>query len=28
MQYSSVDTSPVSRYVMHPFWNSLVEVCN
>ena len=27
MQYSSIDTSPVSQYVMHPFWNWLVEVC-
>jgi len=26
MKYSSVDTSPVSKYVMHPFWNWLVEV--
>lgn len=25
-QYSSLDTSPLSVYVMHPFWNSLVKV--
>jgi len=27
MKYNSIDTSPVSKYVMHPFWNWLVEVC-
>jgi len=26
-KYSSVDTSPLSKYVMHPFWNQLVKVC-
>lgn len=25
-QYSAVDTSPLSIYVMHPFWNYVVEV--
>lgn len=25
-QYSSIDTSPLSVNVMHPFWNSLVKV--
>ncbi|KAK9675235.1 hypothetical protein QE152_g40512, partial [Popillia japonica] len=22
--YSSKDTSPLSKYVMHPFWNKVV----
>ena len=22
-KYSSVDTSPLSQYVMHPFWNQV-----
>lgn len=26
-QYSSVDTSPLSVYIMHPFWNKVVHVC-
>jgi hypothetical protein len=26
LQYSAVDTSPLSIYVMHPFWNYVVEV--
>lgn len=26
-KYSSIDTSPLSKYVMHPFWNQLVKVC-
>lgn len=26
LQYSSMDTSPISVYIMHPFWNRLVEV--
>ena len=26
-QYKSVDNSPLSNYVMHPFWNQLVKVC-
>lgn len=26
LQYSSLDTSPISVYIMHPFWNRLVEV--
>lgn len=25
-QYSAVDTSPVSKYITHPFWNWVVEV--
>jgi len=25
-KYKSVDTSPLSNYVMHPFWNQLVKV--
>ncbi len=25
-QYSAVDTSPLSKYVTHPFWNAVVEV--
>lgn len=24
-KYSSLDTSPISKYVMHPFWNWLVQ---
>lgn len=27
LQYSSVDTSPISNYISHPFWNWLVKVC-
>ncbi|XP_021918309.1 ethanolaminephosphotransferase 1 [Zootermopsis nevadensis] len=26
-KYSAVDTSPLSIYVMHPFWNYVVEWC-
>jgi len=26
-KYSSVDTSPLSNYVMHPFWNQVVKIC-
>jgi len=26
-KYSSVDTSPLSQYVMHPFWNQVVKLC-
>lgn len=26
LQYSSMDTSPLSVYVMHPFWNKVVQV--
>lgn len=26
MQYSCVDSSPLSNYVMHPFWNAVVKV--
>ncbi|XP_015520663.1 ethanolaminephosphotransferase 1 isoform X1 [Neodiprion pinetum] len=26
-KYSSLDTSPLSIYVMHPFWNKVVEYC-
>lgn len=25
-QYSAVDTNPLSLYVMHPFWNTVVKV--
>ena len=25
-QYKSEDTSPVSKYITHPFWNFIVEV--
>lgn len=25
-KYSSIDTNPIGIYVMHPFWNKLVEV--
>lgn len=25
-QYMAKDTSPLSVYVMHPFWNKVVEV--
>uniref|UniRef100_A0A8B9HW59 Uncharacterized protein n=1 Tax=Astyanax mexicanus TaxID=7994 RepID=A0A8B9HW59_ASTMX len=25
-KYSAVDTNPLSVYVMHPFWNSMVKV--
>ncbi|KAG1660271.1 Ethanolaminephosphotransferase 1 [Nymphon striatum] len=24
--YSAIDTSPVSRYICHPFWNSVVQL--
>lgn len=27
-QYNCVDSSYFSQYVMHPFWNYLVQVCN
>lgn len=26
-KYNAVDTNPLSIYVMHPFWNKLVELC-
>ncbi|KAF0302685.1 Ethanolaminephosphotransferase 1 [Amphibalanus amphitrite] len=26
-KYNSVDTSPLSNYVMHPFWNAVVKIC-
>lgn len=26
-KYSSQDTSPLSKYVMHPFWNACVQIC-
>ncbi|XP_049788920.1 ethanolaminephosphotransferase 1-like [Schistocerca nitens] len=26
-KYSALDTSPLSIYVMHPFWNRVVEFC-
>jgi len=26
LQYSAVDSNPLSIYVMHPFWNSVVKV--
>ncbi|XP_065342656.1 ethanolaminephosphotransferase 1-like [Cloeon dipterum] len=26
-KYSSIDTSPLSIYVMHPFWNTVVKLC-
>lgn len=26
LQYNAIDTNPLSIYVMHPFWNKLVEV--
>ncbi|CAK9818620.1 Ethanolaminephosphotransferase 1 [Anthophora quadrimaculata] len=26
-KYSSVDTSPLSVYIMHPFWNKVVQYC-
>lgn len=26
LQYSAVDTNPLSVYVMHPFWNFVVKV--
>ena len=26
LQYNAVDTSPVSKYITHPFWNWVVEV--
>lgn len=25
-KYSCVDTSPLSNYVLHPFWNYIVQV--
>uniref|UniRef100_A0A8C6G1Z6 Uncharacterized protein n=1 Tax=Moschus moschiferus TaxID=68415 RepID=A0A8C6G1Z6_MOSMO len=25
-KYSAVDTNPLSLYVMHPFWNTVVKV--
>lgn len=25
-QYSAVDSNPLSLYVMHPFWNTIVKV--
>jgi ethanolaminephosphotransferase len=26
-RYSCQDTSPLSKYVMHPFWNLVVKLC-
>ncbi|XP_076236084.1 ethanolaminephosphotransferase 1 [Calliopsis andreniformis] len=26
-KYNSVDTSPLSVYIMHPFWNRIVQYC-
>ncbi|XP_045597206.1 ethanolaminephosphotransferase 1 isoform X1 [Procambarus clarkii] len=26
-KYSAQDTSPLSNYVMHPFWNAVVKIC-
>ncbi|CAH0382606.1 unnamed protein product [Bemisia tabaci] len=26
-KYSSIDTNPISVYIMHPFWNRIVAVC-
>ncbi|XP_065566533.1 ethanolaminephosphotransferase 1-like [Artemia franciscana] len=26
-KYNSIDSSPLSQYVMHPFWNSVVKIC-
>ncbi|XP_058801369.1 ethanolaminephosphotransferase 1-like [Phymastichus coffea] len=26
-KYSSLDTSPLSVYIMHPFWNKVVQLC-
>jgi len=26
-KYSAKDTSPLSKYVMHPFWNSVIKIC-
>lgn len=26
-KYSAVDTNPLSLYLMHPFWNLIVQVC-
>ncbi|KAB7496605.1 Ethanolaminephosphotransferase 1 [Armadillidium nasatum] len=26
-KYSAKDTSPLSNYVMHPFWNTVVKLC-
>nr|CAH0101449.1 unnamed protein product [Daphnia galeata] len=26
-KYSAVDNSPLSRWVMHPFWNAVVKIC-
>ncbi|XP_063614572.1 ethanolaminephosphotransferase 1-like [Penaeus indicus] len=26
-KYSAQDTSPLSNYVMHPFWNTVVKIC-
>jgi len=26
-KYSCKDTSPLSQYVMHPFWNQVVKIC-
>ncbi|XP_041357098.1 ethanolaminephosphotransferase 1-like [Gigantopelta aegis] len=26
-KYSAVDTSPVSKYICHPFWNQIVKLC-
>ncbi|KAF6203595.1 hypothetical protein GE061_001927 [Apolygus lucorum] len=26
-KYSAIDSSPISRYLMHPFWNNVVLLC-
>jgi len=26
-KYSAIDTSPLSKYVMHPFWNACIKIC-
>lgn len=26
-KYSAIDTSPLSQWVMHPFWNAVVKIC-
>uniref|UniRef100_T1IL50 Ethanolaminephosphotransferase 1 n=1 Tax=Strigamia maritima TaxID=126957 RepID=T1IL50_STRMM len=26
-KYSALDTSPLSNYIMHPFWNAVVKLC-
>lgn len=27
LQYSSIDSSPIGKYITHPFWNFVVKVC-